>query len=115
MNYCARVLFRQLFWCKRRFCPNDVRSHVPDIPKETLPWFWVGAQLEDRVECITDIVNNYVQYDTPVNPEFLKEITGCDAKKWVYLDAKTLEEKEFPPEGIVIEYVDRDQSISDSE
>jgi hypothetical protein len=105
---CTFFLFKQLFCCVRRVCPGDRKPRKSNIPKQILPWFWVGAELEDRVESITDIVNQYVEYGTVITPEYLSGLTQYNAIRWIYLDALTLEEKEFPPEGILIDYVARD-------
>ena len=94
--------------CVRKACPGDRKLNKPNIPKQILPWFWIGAELEDRVESVTDIVNQYVDYNTIITPQYLSRITEYNAIRWVYLDAITLEEKEFPPEGILIDYVSKD-------
>lgn len=38
-----------------------------------------------------------------VTTEWLDIVTGETSVTWKYLDAKTLEEKEFPSEGFVID------------
>jgi hypothetical protein len=105
---CTFFLIKQVFCCVRRACPGDRKLRKPNIPKQILPWFWVGAELEDRVETVTDIVNQYIEYGTVITPEYLSDLTGYNAIRWIYLDARTLEEKEFPPEGILIDHVARD-------
>jgi hypothetical protein len=51
-------------------------------------------------------VNQYVRYGKNITPEVLKEITGyTDVITWKYVDVLTLEEKEFPSGGFVIENV----------
>ena len=95
--------YRQIYWCRRRLSPTTpvVRTQVP-IHK--LPWFWIGAELYNKTETVTELVNQYVRYGNVITPEFLKEITGCtDVITWKYIDVLTLEEKEFPSEGFVIE------------
>ena len=97
-------IYRQVFYCKRRLCPN-VKRNVDIIPQSKLPWFWVGTHFLDNTISVTDIVNNHVKYGVPITSQFLNEITEFQEANiiWKYVDVKTLEEKEFPPEGIVIE------------
>ncbi len=71
------------------------------MPK--VPWFWIGAEFADRSEPVANIVNTYVRSGIRVTPDFLRSVTGYDPLVWKYMDAVTLEEKEFPPEGILIE------------
>lgn len=97
--------YRQAFWCKRRFCPGRVLPRI-EIPTNKLPWFWIGAVMPNKTESVTDVVNHYVRYGTRVTPEFLREVTGyTDVILWKYVDVETLEEREFPPGGFVIENV----------
>ena len=96
-------VYRQLFFCKRRLCPHT-RQLTPEVPSSKLPWFWIGAKLFDDTISVTDIVNKHVRYDVPVTVKLLSELSHIyEGVIWKYVDAKTLEEKEFPPEGIVIE------------
>ena len=100
-----RWAYGQVHWCKRRLCPSNpvVRSQI-HINK--LPWFWIGAELSTGTKPVTEIVNNYVRYGITINPEFLQEVTGyTNAISWKYIDVETLEEKEFPSHGFVIENV----------
>lgn len=95
-------LYKQLFYCKRRVCPR-VKRDLSVVPVSKLPWFWVGATVSENTICVTDIVNNNVKYGTTVTSKLLSELTHIDEHaNWKYIDAKTLEEKDFPPEGIVI-------------
>ena len=97
--------YRQAYWCKRRLCPSSRAIRV-QIPTNKLPWFWIGAELPNKTETVTDVVNQYVRYGKNVTPEFLKEVTGyMNVISWKYVDVETLEEKEFPPGGFVIENV----------
>jgi len=96
-------LYRQVFCCKRRLCPHTKRE-MPVVPMSKLPWFWVGAKCSDKTICVTDIVNKHVRYGIPITSTLLSELTHInDSAIWKYIDAKTLEEKDFPPDGIVIE------------
>lgn len=98
--------YRQVYWVNRQVCPTRsvVRSQ---IPTNKLPWFWIGAEFSSKTtENVTDVVNQYVRYGNKITPEFLKEVTGyTDVITWKYVDVETLEEKEFPPGGFVIENV----------
>jgi hypothetical protein len=97
--------YRQVYWVNRKVCPSRsiVRSQ---ISTNKLPWFWIGAELPTGTKAVTEIVNNYVRYGIRINPEFLQEVTGyTNAISWRYVDVETLEEKEFPSHGFVIENV----------
>jgi hypothetical protein len=97
-------IYQHFFYCKRHLCPR-VKRVIPIIPTNKLPWFWVGTTLSNTTVSVTDIVNNHVKYGTPITSKLLGELTHINGKNiiWKYVDSKTLEEKEFPPEGIVIE------------
>lgn len=96
-------IYSQFFYCKRRICPHTKRE-MPVVPASKLPWFWVGAKRYDKTICVTDIVNKHVRYGVPITSKLLSELTHIDDDSiWKYVDSKTLEEKEFPPEGIVID------------
>lgn len=57
-----------------------------------------------KIITVTDTVNKYVEYDEVINVAYLETVTKIDsANRWLYLDSKTLNEQEFPPEGLVIE------------
>lgn len=73
-------------------------------PSKT-PWLWIGAQMPDgNIVTVTDTVNKYIEYDDIVNASYLEAVTKVDtATRWIYLDSKTLNEQEFPPEGLVIQ------------
>lgn len=85
-------------------CPR-VKKTVPTVAPSKLPWFWVGVKSLDKTVCVTDVINSHIRYGTLVTKELLSEVTQIDNKNvvWKYIDAKTLEEKEFPSQGIVIE------------
>jgi len=95
-------IYCQLFWWKRKLCP-ETRKEKSEINICNVPWFWIGAQLEDRTEPVTNIVNRNITSGLRVTPDFLRSVTGYDPLVWKYMDVVTLEEKEFPPEGILIE------------
>lgn len=80
------------------FCP--VRKYT-QIKNVKYPWLWVGAINGDNVINVTETVNNNVYPGCVVNNVFLEIATGIQASKWKYLDT-TLNEVEFPEEGITI-------------
>jgi hypothetical protein len=66
---------------------------------------WIGAvyaDLEPPVDC-TYMVNPMINYGMTVTTEFLENITGYTPLSWKYLDSKSLEEKDFPSAGFVID------------
>ena len=87
------------FWCfrfiHRRACGQEPTHH---IKIQTLPWLWLGAVFPGKTYDIDiDIISG-----TLVTPEYLEFVTGYKPTVWKYLDAKTLEEKDFPSEGFLI-------------
>lgn len=85
------------------------RFFYKKLPKQTispsnLPWLWIGAKLNDgKIETITEIVNNSIEYGDVISPSFLQKLTEFDnVDQWVYLNSTTLNEEEFPAEGLVI-------------
>jgi hypothetical protein len=110
MNCCYRVVYWAYvlgFYCTRFFV-NPADRKVPTYnsvhPSKT-PWLWVGAEMKDgKIVTVTDIVNKYIEYDDVVDIPYLEVATGIkeDVLRWLYLDSKTLNEQEFPPEGLVI-------------
>ncbi len=111
-------IYREIYWCRRalikQFCP--IEEIVEEtVHKDSLPWFWIGFVYSDgNSATMTETVNNSLQYGVRVTPEYLNKLTGLIDVQWRYIDVKTLEEKDFPSEGFVIEDV-MDKQISDSE
>jgi hypothetical protein len=116
MEWCLWA-YRKLYWCKRQivkqFCQEQQYQH-PIIRLDDLPWFWIGIVYPDTSITVTTVVNQALEYGVRVTPEFLTDITGFHGGVWRYMDAKTLEEKDFPSAGFIIEDV-LDKSLSDSE
>jgi hypothetical protein len=109
MSCCYRVVhcgFRVFFWVSKLF---QTTVTVPKVnynlvhPSKT-PWLWIGAKMPDgKIITVTDTVNKYIEYDDVINSSYLEAATKIDtASRWLYLDSKTLNEQEFPPEGLVI-------------
>lgn len=88
----------------RKWCGERTAKKQDGVPVHKLPWLWIGAHFRnsDPVS-VTDLVNYYVRYGIPVTPTFLEELTGYVGATWTYMDSQTLEEKDFPSEGIVID------------
>lgn len=63
---------------------------------------------------VTDTVNHAIEYGTRITPIYLSKLTGYTGGVWKYMDSKTLEEKYFPSEGLIIEDV-LDKRVSNSE
>jgi hypothetical protein len=69
-----------------------------------LPWFWIGATINNEAVDVTELVNQSAKKYVTITPEVISEIAGYEESiEWKYIDALTLEEKEFPSRGIVIE------------
>jgi len=115
--YIWTLLYRCYRSYIRAFHPqieND-RFHVPS---HKLPWLWIGAKYDedDRTMTATHLVNESVTWGDCVDSQFLDYCTSMGPDRWVYLDTKTLEEKEFPSEGLLIEDDSVKQPVeSDSE
>jgi len=99
-------LYRQVFWCCRRidnFLFSQAKRREPVSPS-SVPWLFIGATLEDgNVVDYTCDVNDALDYGMTVTTELLEIVTGAKNVTWKYLDSKTLEEKDFPSEGFVID------------
>jgi hypothetical protein len=118
MEWCLWV-YRQIYWCRRaivkQFCPDEKPYEKIHVHSDSLPWFWVGMKYSDEDSVtVTEAVNHSIQYGTRVTPTFLTRLTGYSGGTWKYMDSKTLEEKDFPSEGLIIEDV-IGKSISGSE
>ena len=94
-------ILRPIVWIVDILCP--MRTAKPNVSFNKLPWLWIGAEYTNAKYTVTDIVNQTIQYSTNVTPQLLTDITGYHPLVWKYVDAETLEEKEFPSKGILIE------------
>jgi hypothetical protein len=100
-------LYRQVFHCCRRidnflFSPEKVVDNF--VPVTTLPWLWIGSKHKNgTVFDHTKEVNDNVEFGLHVTPEWLNAVFNAKDVTWRYLDPKTLEEKDFPSEGFVID------------
>ena len=108
-------IYRAVFRCGRRFCPSPQRPKLKiDVPVTHIPWLWIGAKYDDHIETVTDLVNQCIDYGLRLTPDMLAEITGHFPETWKYVDAKTLEERIFPSDGIVIQKDEGFHYIHDS-
>ena len=75
-----------------------MRSHI------TPPWLWIGMEMNDgTIIDKTEEVQQLIDNGFRINLESIDEnINVSNIKRYFYLDAKTLNEEEFPPEGLVI-------------
>lgn len=111
MNCCYTVVYwtyKTLFCCSRalkKIIKNDDEVRYSSIPSSKTPWLWIGAEMNNgSIVTVTDKVNKHIQYDDVITPEYLGSVTNIPngVSRWLYLDSKTLNEQEFPPEGLVI-------------
>jgi hypothetical protein len=100
-------LYRKVFHCCRRvdtFLFDPAKTEEPAVPVSTLPWLWVGAKYPDGVTVdYTNEVNKNIEFGVHITPEWLDDVFDLKDVTWRYLDSKTLEEKEFPSTGFVID------------
>jgi hypothetical protein len=100
-------MFRAAFYCRRcceLYMGFEEIEEEPIVNTASLPWFWIGAEYEDgTIQSITHDINRHVQPGMRVDPLFLKQVTNLRPKRWLYLDALTFEEQEFPSNGLVIQ------------
>jgi hypothetical protein len=100
-------VYRQVFECCRRVervLFSQKEKDEDSVPVSDLPWMWIGAMYADcNVIDYTSVVNEAVQYGVNVDADWLQEVTNTnDEVTWLYLDPKSLEQKEFPSQGFVI-------------
>ena len=99
---CFIRTLRTIHWIMNKLCPKEIK-HI-EVPLHKLPWFWVGAEVGDTLVSITHLVNESVNPSSIVTPLYLSELSGYpNTVVWKYMDRVTLEEKEIPSEGFVIE------------
>jgi len=98
---CFYRVLKVIHWALSNLCPQERR--YGQIPTTKLPWSWVGTKIHDEYVTVTEVVNQALRYNVRITPQLLREITGYDTVEWKYLDTETLQEKDFPSSGIVIE------------
>jgi hypothetical protein len=98
---CFYRALRFVHWVVRSIYP-EIQSK-PTISTHSMPWFWVGATINNETVDVTEIINKSADKYLVITPEVISEIAGYEqAIEWKYIDVLTLEEKEFPSSGIVI-------------
>ena len=95
-------LLKIFHWTVQLLCPSQ--RHISEVRVNKLPWFWVGCEMDNEIIDITEKLNISIKYSNVITPEFLSELSGYKACRWKYIDAITLEQKDFPLSGIVINY-----------
>ena len=89
-------LYRCCFHCGRFFSKN---KHVKqEVPVTKIPWLSIGTTHQSH----TELINKNLKFGV-IDKLFLEKVTGDYSGSWSYLDSTTLEEKEFPSSGILIE------------
>lgn len=86
-------------------CPRKKRDDDV-IPSSRLPWVWIGVPFADgNVGDMTYVINSAITRDIKlVNLDFLRSVFPVHPSlTWKYIDTETLEEKDFPSEGFVID------------
>lgn len=87
---------RQIYCCFKR---KYTKVKEDTIPSHKLPWVWVGMDNNS----VTDVLNYGVTYNQTIDINYLEEFTQLSGGKWTYIDPLTLEQKDFPRSGFVIE------------
>jgi hypothetical protein len=103
--------YKIAFHCSRAFRRLTEGDVEPQVKHHTVhpsktPWMWIGAEMKNgKIVTVTDTVNKYIEYDDVVDTKYLEVATNMTSgvSRWLYLDSKTLNEQEFPPEGLLIE------------
>jgi hypothetical protein len=110
MNLCIRctlAVYRVGFACLR-FLNKLITNEVKEVPvmrnHVTPPWLWIGIELYDgTIIDRTEEVQNLLDRGFPVTLESIDDSVNVEnVKRYFYLDTKTLNEEEFPPEGLLI-------------
>jgi len=97
-----------IFWIYSKIekcCCSRKKRDENVVPSSNLPWLWIGATYDNgNVKDCTEEVNKVVTYGMHINTRLLNFIISDDRPvSWKYLDTKTLEYKEFPSTGLVID------------
>jgi hypothetical protein len=71
-----------------------------------VPWIWIGGYtIHGSVVSYTDVLGQYLVVGNHIRPSLLEKIDP-NVLNWRYMDPVTLEEVDFPTEGITIERYD---------
>ena len=98
------MLFSIIRFFRNLCCPRKKRDE-DIIPSSRLPWLWVGAVYEDgKVEDYTEYINQHANYGMKLTTHLMDfALPKNSVVVWKYIDTQTLEEKDFPSEGFVID------------
>jgi hypothetical protein len=96
------IIYRFLHSCFRNVYQPVI--HRPVVQMRDLPWLSVYAMtICNEIQTVTELVNESITYGTRVDAIYLTRVTGLrNVVSWHYFDANTLEDREFPYEGIII-------------
>jgi len=64
---------------------------------------WIGGVTGENTVDYTAEINSTIVYGMVVTTDWLDAVTNASPVAWKYLDPKSLEEKDFPSDGFVIE------------
>ena len=78
---------------------DDMKDVIENRPEP--PWLWVGASYFTDTIDMTSELEPYIVEGNKITLDLLGDKFPCYSY-WRYLDAETLEEVEFPSEGITI-------------
>lgn len=110
--------YNQVFSCCFRiknflFRPDDPKPEIVHVSQ--LPWLWIGGVTGEDTVDYTAKINDTITYGMVVTTEWLEEVTDAAPTTWKYLDPKSLEEKDFPPDGFVINDTESDEHEESSD
>lgn len=92
---CCRSFYR----CKRVY--EEPKESKTMIPKK-MPWIWIGAEVDGVIVDVTEKVS--LTTEKYITPGLLSEITNLrNVQKWLYIDAVSLTECQFPSDVFIIE------------
>lgn len=95
LNICI-CIYRRLFrWTSLCF---KFKTRKQEVPINQIPWLSIGTSQNTH----TELINKNLKFGI-IDKLFLQKTTGDYSVDWMYLDSATLEEKEFPSSGILIE------------
>lgn len=114
MRCCYSIVYwtyRAIFCCSRKWkqvcsVEEPIQIKYNSVHPSKTPWMWIGAEMKNgAIVTVTDQVNKHIVYDDVVDAGYLEAVTKLHTGvvRWLYLDPVTLNEQEFPPEGLVIQ------------
>lgn len=89
----------------------DIWDYNPTLIEPECPWVWVGDK-ETEID-LTQTFNKFLVVGNTITLDLvLKLIKVTDKTNLIYIDRKTLEERKFPGDGILIEAANDDRSTA---